>query len=240
MLINNIITLNRLYVSRDAGEKHAALLAEISRLREVGAGREADPHPDRLQPCRGAISINNIQLPLKVEFVCSARTGEFRQAERCKHHRSCVVLVMSCVSVQFVLLTTFSSWSDTERVTSWPLRWVLLLTLRTETPSPFLRPSRCQSLHLLLKCGSSWPCDLSCHALCVLSRQDIRSNFEIDVEVYSLVSRSVYITLLYVTTFSALFSKEFHFIFFTSATVQLTAVAAALMFSSSARPLDQK
>lgn len=76
MLINNTITLNRLYVSLDAGEKHAALLAEISRLREGGAGREADPHPDRLQPCRGAISINNIQLPLKVEFVCSARTGE--------------------------------------------------------------------------------------------------------------------------------------------------------------------
>lgn len=67
---------------RDAGEKHAALLAEISLLREGGAGREPDSHPDSLQPCRGTVSISNIQLPLKVEFVCSARTGEFRTTER--------------------------------------------------------------------------------------------------------------------------------------------------------------
>lgn len=75
----------------DAGEKHAALLAEISRLREEGAGREPDLHADRLQPCRGTVSINNIQLPLKVEFVCSARTGE------CRVRRGGCVKVVLCV-----------------------------------------------------------------------------------------------------------------------------------------------
>lgn len=58
----------------NAGEKRAALLAEVSRLREGGSG-EPDSHNAPLQPCRGTISISSIQLPLKVEFVCSARTG---------------------------------------------------------------------------------------------------------------------------------------------------------------------
>lgn len=57
------------------GEKRAALLAEVSRLREGESG-EPDSQNAPLQPCRGTVSISSIQLPLKVEFVCSARTGE--------------------------------------------------------------------------------------------------------------------------------------------------------------------
>ncbi|KAJ4938524.1 hypothetical protein JOQ06_003137 [Pogonophryne albipinna] len=59
-------------------EKRSALLAEVARLREERgseSGEEGDYVPQ--QPCRGMVSITNIQLPLKVEFVCSShnRTG---------------------------------------------------------------------------------------------------------------------------------------------------------------------
>nr|XP_046251349.1 anillin isoform X13 [Scatophagus argus] len=63
-------------------EKRSALLAEVIRLREErsseseeAAGEDRD-HISQ-QPCRGTVSISNIQLPLKVEFVCSShsRTG---------------------------------------------------------------------------------------------------------------------------------------------------------------------
>ncbi|XP_068459078.1 anillin, actin binding protein 2 [Clinocottus analis] len=59
-------------------EKRSALLAEVTRLREE---RSADPGEDgelvSQQACRGTVSITKIQLPLKVEFVCSShkRTG---------------------------------------------------------------------------------------------------------------------------------------------------------------------
>lgn len=62
-----------------AGEKRSALLAEVARLREErssesgeAAGKEGDFNS--LQPCRGTVSISNIQLPLKVEFVCSSHS----------------------------------------------------------------------------------------------------------------------------------------------------------------------
>lgn len=61
-----------------SGEKRAAMLAEVSRLRERGvSGELEDAEGDSSmsqQPCRGTVSINSVQLPLKVEFVCSART----------------------------------------------------------------------------------------------------------------------------------------------------------------------
>ncbi|XP_035521542.1 uncharacterized protein si:dkey-30c15.10 isoform X1 [Morone saxatilis] len=59
-------------------EKRSALLAEVARLREE---RNSESGEDReyvsQQPCRGTVAITNIQLPLKVEFVCSShnRTG---------------------------------------------------------------------------------------------------------------------------------------------------------------------
>lgn len=64
------------------GEKRSALLAEVSRLRqernlESGEAAGNDEEQVSQQPCRGTVSITNIQLPLKVEFVCSShsRTG---------------------------------------------------------------------------------------------------------------------------------------------------------------------
>ncbi|XP_040894270.1 anillin isoform X3 [Toxotes jaculatrix] len=63
-------------------EKRSALLAEVARLREERnseSGEAAGEDRDYVsqQPCRGTVSITNIQLPLKVEFVCSShsRTG---------------------------------------------------------------------------------------------------------------------------------------------------------------------
>ncbi|XP_061577218.1 anillin, actin binding protein 2 isoform X3 [Cololabis saira] len=62
-------------------EKHAALVAEVARLRQERSSESEEAKEDTQyisqQPCRGTVSITNIQLPLKVEFVCSShnRTG---------------------------------------------------------------------------------------------------------------------------------------------------------------------
>ncbi|KAM7003275.1 anillin, actin binding protein 2 isoform 2-T2 [Tautogolabrus adspersus] len=63
-------------------EKRSALLIEMARLREErnpesGEAAGKDKEYNSQQPCRGTVSITNIQLPLKVEFVCSSlnRTG---------------------------------------------------------------------------------------------------------------------------------------------------------------------
>ncbi|XP_035013143.1 uncharacterized protein si:dkey-30c15.10 isoform X3 [Hippoglossus stenolepis] len=63
-------------------EKRSALLVEVSRLREernseTGGAAGEDKEYVSQQPCRGTVSITNIQLPLKFEFVCSShsRTG---------------------------------------------------------------------------------------------------------------------------------------------------------------------
>ncbi|KAI5624304.1 anillin isoform X2 [Silurus asotus] len=116
-----------------SSEKHAALLAEINRLRERGAGRELDSKPDHLQPCRGTVSINNIQLPLKVEFVCSARTA------RPTHY----FFILIRYGAYNIVATPLATAADADKGDT--------ITFPTS-----------------------------------ITLQDIRSNFEIDVEVYSL------------------------------------------------------
>ncbi|XP_057204145.1 anillin, actin binding protein 2 isoform X2 [Triplophysa rosa] len=112
-------------------EKRAALLAEVSRLREGGSG-EPDSH-NAPQPCRGTVSISSIQLPLKVEFVCSARTG------RPMHYFFVLIRYGACNIVATPLATAADAQNgDT-------------ITFPTS-----------------------------------ITLQDIRSNFEIDIEVYSL------------------------------------------------------
>ncbi|XP_053175935.1 anillin [Scomber japonicus] len=60
-------------------EKRSALLTEVVRLREERTSESAGEDQEYVsqQPCRGTVSITNIQLPLKAEFVCSSnnRTG---------------------------------------------------------------------------------------------------------------------------------------------------------------------
>ncbi|XP_039665922.1 anillin isoform X10 [Perca fluviatilis] len=61
-------------------ERRSALLAEMARLREERNSGDAageDREDVSQQACRGTVGITNIQLPLKVEFVCSShnRTG---------------------------------------------------------------------------------------------------------------------------------------------------------------------
>ncbi|XP_043119824.1 anillin isoform X2 [Puntigrus tetrazona] len=117
-----------------SSEKRAALLAEVSKLREGESG-QPDSQNAPLQPCRGTVSISSIQLPLKVEFVCSARTG------RPTHYFFVLIRYGPCNIVATPLATACDAQNgDT-------------ITFPTS-----------------------------------ITLQDIRSSFEIDVEVYSLSS----------------------------------------------------
>uniref|UniRef100_A0A3Q0S0I3 Anillin, actin binding protein 2 n=1 Tax=Amphilophus citrinellus TaxID=61819 RepID=A0A3Q0S0I3_AMPCI len=58
-------------------EKRSALLAEVTRLKEERSSESGEAAGENSgcvsqQPCRGTVSITNIQLPLKVEYVCSS------------------------------------------------------------------------------------------------------------------------------------------------------------------------
>ncbi|XP_016308482.1 actin-binding protein anillin-like isoform X2 [Sinocyclocheilus anshuiensis] len=117
-----------------SSEKRAALLAEASRLREGESG-EPDSQNVPLQPCRGTVSISSIQLPLKVEFVCSAQTG------RPTHYFFVLIRYGPCNIVATPLATAADA----------------------QTGDTITFPTS-------------------------ITLQDIRSNFEIDVEVYSLSS----------------------------------------------------
>ncbi|XP_072374651.1 anillin-like isoform X2 [Scyliorhinus torazame] len=58
-----------------ASEKRTALLTELRRLKEEGNAvsmGETTKLTNGLEPCRGTISISDLRLPLKAEFVCSA------------------------------------------------------------------------------------------------------------------------------------------------------------------------
>ncbi|XP_021449865.2 anillin isoform X4 [Oncorhynchus mykiss] len=120
-------------------EKRAALLAEVTWLRERGVsgeleGGEGDTSMSQ-HPCRGTVSINSVQLPLKVEFVCSART----QTGRPTHYFFVLIRYGPCNIVATPLATAADAQNgDT----------------------------------------ISFPTSITL--------QDIHSNFEIDVEVYSL------------------------------------------------------
>ncbi|XP_039989186.1 uncharacterized protein si:dkey-30c15.10 isoform X2 [Xiphias gladius] len=117
-------------------EKRSALLAEVARLREE---RNSDTGEDReyvsQQPCRGTVSVTNIQLPLKVEFVCSShsRTG------RPSHYFFVLIRYGSCN----IIATPLATAADAQNGDT--ISFSTSVTLK-----------------------------------------DIRSSFEIDVEVYSL------------------------------------------------------
>ncbi|XP_031657246.1 anillin, actin binding protein 2 isoform X8 [Oncorhynchus kisutch] len=124
-------------------EKRAALLAEVARLKERGGSVSEDLEGGdgegdsgmSQQPCRGTVSISSVQLPLKVEFVCSART----QTGRPTHYFFVLIRYGPCNIVATPLATAVDAQNgDT----------------------------------------ISFPTSITL--------QDIRSNFEIDVEVYSL------------------------------------------------------
>lgn len=70
-----------------SGEKRSALLAEVARLKEErssesGEAAVEDSESISQQPCRGTVSITNIQLPLKVEYVCSSHNRAGTAAEK--------------------------------------------------------------------------------------------------------------------------------------------------------------
>uniref|UniRef100_A0A3B5MZT8 PH domain-containing protein n=1 Tax=Xiphophorus couchianus TaxID=32473 RepID=A0A3B5MZT8_9TELE len=122
-------------------EKRSALLAEVSRLREERSLQsEEAPKEDTdyvsQQACRGTINITNIQLPLKVEFVCSSNSRPGRPS----HYFFILIRYGPCN----VIATPLATSTDAQNgdAVSFPTAVTL---------------------------------------------KDIRSSFEIDVEVYSLV-----------------------------------------------------
>ncbi|XP_056334625.1 anillin, actin binding protein 2 isoform X3 [Danio aesculapii] len=119
-----------------SSEKRAALLAEVNRLREGEPGGPKSQNAP-LQPCRGTVSISSIQLPLKVEFVCSARTG------RPRHYFFVLIRYGPCN----IMATPLATAADAQNGDT--------ITFPTS-----------------------------------ITLQDIRSSFEIDVEVYSLSNTS--------------------------------------------------
>ncbi|XP_059917089.1 anillin, actin binding protein 2 isoform X8 [Gadus macrocephalus] len=125
-------------------EKRAALLAEVTRLRdERGSASEepagADGDYISQQPCRGTVNIGNVQLPLKVEFVCSSRNRKGRPS----HYFFILIRYGPCNIVATPLATAADA-----------------------------------------KNGDTISFPTS------VTLKDIRSNFEIDVEVYSLAHAS--------------------------------------------------
>lgn len=137
-----------------AGEKRSALLAEVTRLREErssesGEAAGKDGHFNSLQPCRGTVSISNIQLPLKVEFVCSSHSKPGTSSRLFFKKlllSTTVVRSLVYVSPQDGQVTTSLSWSVMARATLWPPRWPRPPTLRMETPSPSPLLSLCRLL----------------------------------------------------------------------------------------------
>ncbi|KAJ3595867.1 hypothetical protein NHX12_002279 [Muraenolepis orangiensis] len=118
-------------------EKRAALLAEVTRLRGSASEEAVGDAGDYIsqQPCRGTVNIGNVQLPLKVEFVCSSRNRKGRPS----HYFFLLIRYGPCHIVATPLATAVDA-----------------------------------------KNGDtiSFPT--------AVNLKDIRSNFEIDVEVYSL------------------------------------------------------
>lgn len=54
-----------------ATEKRAALLAEVNKLKSEGPQKKHIPHANDNTPSRGLVSVSEIFLPLKADFVCS-------------------------------------------------------------------------------------------------------------------------------------------------------------------------
>ncbi|XP_028304568.1 anillin, actin binding protein 2 isoform X5 [Gouania willdenowi] len=86
-------------------EKRSALLAEVTRLREQRSSESAEATEEHdyvsQQPCRGTVSITNIQLPLKVEFVCSSHNRPGRPS----HYFFVLIRYGSCTVVATPLAT---------------------------------------------------------------------------------------------------------------------------------------
>ncbi|XP_072925718.1 anillin-like isoform X2 [Hemitrygon akajei] len=67
-----------------ASEKRVALLSELNRLKGEGnatSRTEAAQPTNSPEPCRGTVSISNLRLPLKAEFVCSAQCKQGKPSQ---------------------------------------------------------------------------------------------------------------------------------------------------------------
>ncbi|XP_062922723.1 anillin-like isoform X3 [Mobula hypostoma] len=67
-----------------ASEKRVALLSELNRLKGEGnatSRTEAAQPTNGPEPCRGTVSISNLRLPLKAEFVCSAQCKQGKPSQ---------------------------------------------------------------------------------------------------------------------------------------------------------------
>ncbi|KAM9290569.1 anillin-like, partial [Gastrophryne carolinensis] len=55
-----------------SAEKRKAILRHLDRLREYSGSSESSAASGKMRPCRASVTISNIQLPLKVDYVCTA------------------------------------------------------------------------------------------------------------------------------------------------------------------------
>ncbi|MBN3298225.1 ANLN protein, partial [Amia calva] len=123
-------------------EKRLSLLSEMSHLKELGANAQSvqlSSDPAVQEPCRGTVCISDVRLPLKVEFVCSARAKTGRPS----HY--------------FFVLIRYGS--------------------NNIVATPLATAEDAQNGDTI-----AFPTSVTL--------QDIRSSFEIDVEVYSLVNHN--------------------------------------------------
>lgn len=58
--------------SSSSAEKKVALLKELDRLRGERSEELESCPSEELRPCHGSVTISDIQLPLKVDYVCKA------------------------------------------------------------------------------------------------------------------------------------------------------------------------
>ncbi|XP_043937368.1 anillin-like isoform X3 [Protopterus annectens] len=120
-------------------EKRLALLSELSKTKAENIATKENTSlntNDKLEPCRGTVTISDIRLPLKVEYVCSAT---LKQPGKPSHY----FLVMIRYGTHNIVATPIATALDAQKGDS--IAFPTTVTL-----------------------------------------QDIRSSFEIDVEVYSL------------------------------------------------------
>uniref|UniRef100_H3BH52 Anillin n=1 Tax=Latimeria chalumnae TaxID=7897 RepID=H3BH52_LATCH len=130
-----------------SSEKRLALLTELNRLKGEGASQVVTCVSEGIEPCGGTVTLSHLQLPLKVEFVCSAMQKPGKPSQ--------YFLVMIRYGSGSIVATPLATAEDAQNGDS----------ITFPTTVTFVEINTYRYMY---------------------ARKEIRSDFEIDVEVYSL------------------------------------------------------